>query len=142
MDQSVYNLLREKENGPLTTSEIKQQRTWFIKREQQNVADIDKFKADKQYLNLQENELGLYKGRIQEDFPVYLPITSILSDKIIQECHKLTINGGVITTMAKVRHTLWISKLRQITKSLLRSGHGCKIFYAIPYPEPKPSLLL
>ena len=81
------------------------------------------------------------KGRIQGDFPIYLPSTSILSEKIIQECHKLTLHGGVTTTMAKVRDKLWIPKLRQITKRVLRSCHGCKRLYAIPYPDPEPGLL-
>ena len=72
------------------------------------------------------------KGRIQGDFPIYLPSTSILSEKIIQECHKLTLHRGVTTTMAKVRDKL----LR-----MLRLCHGCKRFYAIPYPDPKPGLL-
>ena len=58
------------------------------------------------------------KGRIQGDFPIYLPSTSILSEKIIQECHKLTLHRGVTTTMAKVRDKFWIPKSRQITKSV------------------------
>ena len=143
INRFITNCKKEKINGPLTTSEIKQQRTWFIKREQQKVADTDKFKADQQYLNLQENEVGLYvcKGRIQGDFPIYLPSTSILSQKIIQECHKPTIHGGVTTTMAKVRDTFWMPKLRQITKRVLTTCHGCKRFYATPYHDPKPGVL-
>ena len=43
--------------------------------------------------------------------------------------------------MAKVRNKFWIPKLRQITKRVLRSSHGCKRFYAIPYPDPEPGLL-
>ena len=44
-----------------------------MKTEQKKVTDTGKFKADKQYLNLQENEVGLYvcKGRIQGHFPIY-----------------------------------------------------------------------
>ena len=143
INRSITNCKKKKTNGPLTTSEIKQQQTWFIKRVQKKVADTDKFKADKQYLNLEENEVGLHlcKGRIQGDFPIYLPNTSILSEKIIQECHKLTLHGGVTTTMAKVRAKFWIPKLRQITKRMLRLCHGCKNFYAISYPDPKPGLL-
>ena len=43
--------------------------------------------------------------------------------------------------MAKVRDKLWIPKLRQITKRVLRSCHGCKRLYAIPYLDPEPGLL-
>ena len=81
------------------------------------------------------------KERRQGDFPIYFPSTSILIEKIIQECHKLTLHRGLTTTMAKVRDKFWIPKLRQISKRVLRSRHGCKRFYVIPYLEPKPSLL-
>ena len=60
INRFIINCKKEKINAPLTTSEIKQQRTWFIKIEQQKVADTDKFMTDQQYLNLQENEVGLY----------------------------------------------------------------------------------
>ena len=81
------------------------------------------------------------RGRIQGDFLIYLPSTSILSEKIMQECHEVTLHGGVTTTMAKIRDKFLIPKLRQITKRVLRSCHGCKRFYAIPYPDPKLGLL-
>ena len=44
INRFITNCKKEKINGPLTTSEIKQQRTWFIKREQQKVADTDKLR--------------------------------------------------------------------------------------------------
>ena len=118
INRVITNCKKKKINGPVTTSEIKQQRTWFMKRELKKVTGTGIFKADKQYLNLQENEVGLYacKGRIQEHFPICLRNTSILSEKIIQECHKLALRRGVTTTMAKVRDKFWIPKLRQTTK--------------------------
>ena len=81
------------------------------------------------------------QGRIQGDFLIYLPSASILGEKIMQECHEVTLHGRVTTTMAKIRDKFWIPKLRQITKRVLRSCHGCKRFYAIPYPDPEPGLL-
>ena len=143
INRFITNYKKQKINCPLTTTEIKQQRTWFLKREQQKVSDTDKFKADQQYLNLQGNEVGLYvcKGRIQEDFPLYLPSTSILSGKIIQECHKLTIHEGVTTTMVKVRDTFWIPELRQITKRVLRRCQRYKRFYVTLYHDLKPGIL-
>ena len=75
INRFITNCKKKKINGPVTTSEIKQKR--FMKREQKKVTGTGIFKADKQYLNLQENEVGLYacKGRIQEHFPIYLPST-------------------------------------------------------------------
>ena len=81
------------------------------------------------------------KGKIQEDFPLYLPSTSILSGKIIQECHKLPIHEGVTTTMVKVSDTFWIPELRQITKRVLRRRHRYKRFYVTLYHDPKPGIL-
>ena len=60
----------------------------------------------------------------------------------MKKLFKSALDGGVITTMAKVRDKFWIPKLRQITKRVLRSCHGCKRFYAIPYPDPESGLLL
>ena len=40
---------KKKVSRPLITSEIKQQRNWFIKRKQQKVIVTDNFKADRQY---------------------------------------------------------------------------------------------
>ena len=81
------------------------------------------------------------QGRIQGDFLIYLPSTSILSEKNMQECHEVALHGGVTTTMANIRDKFWIPKLRQITKTVLRCYHGCKRFYAIPYPDRKLGLL-
>ena len=47
INRFISNCKKKKINGPLTISEIKQQQTWFIKREPKKVADTDKFKANK-----------------------------------------------------------------------------------------------
>ena len=55
-------------------------------------------------LNLQPNQEGLLEcqGRIQGEYPVYIPETSILGLRLVEEAHKETLHGGVRLTMARV----------------------------------------
>ena len=61
--------------GPLITKEIRQPVEWYIKRVQDGYSNTDEFQEDKLRLNLQPNTRGLYecRGRIQGEFPLYLP---------------------------------------------------------------------
>ena len=47
----ISNCNKKKVSGPLTISEMKQQQTWFIKREQQKVVDTNNIKSDRHYFN-------------------------------------------------------------------------------------------
>ena len=73
---------------------------------------------DQLRLNLQEDSEGLYEccGRIQGSYPVYLPASAILSEKLVQAAHVLTLHGGVGLTMALIRRDYWIPRLRQLAK--------------------------
>ena len=64
--------------GPLTTEEIEQQSLFWIKRAQEN-CDIEE---DQLRLNLQVNQQDVLecRGRIQGEYPVYLPDTPIHSE--------------------------------------------------------------
>ena len=42
------------------------------------------------------------RGRIQGDYPIYIPNDSLLAEKIVQEVHIWTIHGGVGLTMGEV----------------------------------------
>ena len=67
-----------------------------------------KFEVDKLELNLQTNERGLYecRGRIQGDYPIYLPDEDVYSEKLVMHAHEETQHGGVGLTMAAVRQLL------------------------------------
>ena len=80
-------------------------------------------------------------GRIDEDYPIYLPTNDVFSEKLIQHSHKKTLHGGVGFTMADVRKDYWIPRLRQMTKSAIHRCHGCKRFPAIAFSRPKPGSL-
>ena len=48
-------------------------------------------------LNLQRitNDMYECRGRIQGDYPIYIPKDSLLAEKIVQVAHIRTIHGGV-----------------------------------------------
>ncbi|KXJ09341.1 hypothetical protein AC249_AIPGENE5251 [Exaiptasia diaphana] len=93
---------------------------WWIKREQQAHSKTERFQEDKLHFNLQKNVEGIHecRGRIQGDYPSYLPPRSTLSKKIVEDAHWCTLHGGVGLTTAFVRQTYWIPRL-----SLSRAVH-------------------
>ena len=48
-----------------------------------------RFQEDQQRLNLQKNADGLYecRGRIQGDYPIYLPDDALFSKKLVMHAH-------------------------------------------------------
>ena len=138
----IYNAKRkklsERRKGPLTTEEIEAQRTCWEKRVQSQHSGSNKFKDDKLRLNLQPNDKGVLvcKGRIQGDYPIYLPDTSTYAQRIVEEAHKSTLHGGVGLTMAKVRERHWIPRLRRLAKRVTKSCSGCKRFRAVAFNSP------
>ena len=76
----------ERNSGQLTTHEVQAQIQLVTLREQQRDENNERFGSDRERLNLQKNEKGNYicKGRIEGDYPVYLPDRSPLTDKVIE----------------------------------------------------------
>ena len=99
-----------KAKGPLSTAEVKRHETFLVKRAQQQGFNNVSFEQDQEQLNLQPNEEGVLecRGRIQGEYPVYLPDTALLATKIVQRAHVTTLHGGVGLTMASVRERYWI----------------------------------
>ncbi|XP_068708110.1 uncharacterized protein [Montipora foliosa] len=77
------------------------------------------------------------RGRIQGVYPVYIPDTSMYSEKFVQEAHEATLHGGVGLTMTKIREQHWIPRLRRLVKKC----PGCKRFQAVALAAPPPGLL-
>ena len=131
--------------GPLTTSKTDKQvhSHWWIQRAQENSSGTEKFNEDKLTLSLQKNSEGLYqcRGRIQGIYPIYLPPSAVLSEKLVQDAHMMTLHGGVGLTMAFIRRDYWIPRLRQLTKKVIRSCFGCKKFQAKAFGSPPPGNL-
>ena len=125
--------------GPLTTEETDRQRL-FWERQAQQSCDIER---DRVALNLQPNQEELLecRGRVQGEYPIYLPYNSMLSLRLTEEAHRQTLHGGVGLTMAKVRSRYWIPRLRQLVRKVRGACHGCKRFQALAYAAPPPGNL-
>ena len=89
------------------SEEINYQKLLWEKKTQKKCPGLEQFEDDKLKLNLQMNHDGAleYRGRIQGDYPVYLPDSEIYTEKLVQHAHEATLHGGVSLTMAKVGET-------------------------------------
>ena len=98
------NSEHKRKTGPLTTEEINYQKLLWEKTPQKKCAGLEQFEDDKLKLNLQMNHDGALecRGRIQGDYPVYLPDSEMYPEKLVQHAHEATLHGGVSLTMAKV----------------------------------------
>ena len=94
-------------------------------------------------LNLQQNKDGIFecRGRIQGHYPIYLPDDGVFTEKLVAHFHTQTLHGGVGLTMAKVRETYWIPRLRQLVKRLIKRCYGCKRFHVSAFANPPPGYL-
>ncbi|XP_068675546.1 uncharacterized protein [Montipora foliosa] len=123
-------------NGPLTTEEIKNQELFWVRRVQARGAKG--VEGDRLTLNLQKNDDGLLecRGRLQGDYPVYRPDSTILAEKIVQQAHNAKLHGGVGFTMARIREQFWIPRLRRLVKRTVKKCYGCKGFQAVALAKP------
>ena len=74
---------KETRSGPLTTQEINDQHSAYVKQAQA-ILD-DKVSDDKQRLGVQMNEDGILvcKGRLQGQYPVFLPDSHLYTTKLV-----------------------------------------------------------
>ena len=126
--------------GPLTTPEMQQQTLFWTKRAQELGKGSTQFQEDKVKLNVQVNEKGVAecRGRIQGHYPIFLPDSALYTRKLVQREHVQTLLGGLGLTMAKIRETYWIPRLRKLTRQVIKSCYGCKRFHAVAHPAPPP----
>ena len=96
---------KTKLSGPLPTEGTNKSIKFIIKRVQKECLTSGKSLTDQQTLNFQENTNGILecRGRITGDYPIYLPRSSSLSEKIVQEALKKTLHGEPTLTIAEVR---------------------------------------
>ena len=133
----------ERKRGPITTDEFNSAQEKWILRVQKRHEQSEKFEEEVKSLGLKKNEKEIYvcHGRIQGEKPVFLPSSFLYTERVIAHAHHSTLCGGVGLTMAKVRETFWVPRLRQITKKVIKSCYSCKRFHVTPYNAPKPGLL-
>ena len=79
---------------------------------------------------------------IQSSYSTYLPPRVILSEKMVQEAHIMTLHSGVKLTMARIGQNYWIPWLGQLAKNVINYCHRCKKFHAATFQNPPPGNLL
>ena len=126
--------------GPLTTKEMDFVRLFWEKRAQTRGAEDDRYNEDRLQLNLQPRPDGVLecRGRIQGDYPIYLPDTQHYTEKLVAQAHLETLHGGVGLVMAKVREHHWVPRLRMLVKRAIKACHGCRRFQAKAFASPPP----
>ena len=124
----------KKVQGPLTTPEIAAHELFLVKRAQQQ---------DQEQLNLQPNVDGVLecRGRIQGEYPIYLPDSVLLAAKVVQLAHVTTLHGGVGLTMANEREKYWIPRIQKLNKRVVRNCSSCKHFQSVAFTNPPPAPL-
>lgn len=116
VDTTIRYQFKEKEicsyQRTLRTEEIESARRTWIKQIQSAHEETNKFKQDKERLNLQKYQHGIYVciGRVEGDYPIYLPMNDVFSQKLVEHSHKKTLHGGVGFTITEVRRHYWIQK--------------------------------
>ncbi|CAB3994749.1 Hypothetical predicted protein [Paramuricea clavata] len=80
-------------------------------------------------------------GRIQGAFPTYLPDNDMYTERLVEHAHNVTLHGGVGLTMAKVRQSHWIPRLRRLTRRVIKNCFGCRRFHATHFSNPRPGKL-
>ena len=116
---------------------------FWVVRALNNAKGSEKFEEDKLQLNLQERQDGLLecRGRIQGDYPIYLPDSHPFTEKLTMVSHQATLHGGVGLTLTKVRERYWVPRLRRLAKKVIKKCYGCKRFQAVPLKNPPPGNL-
>ena len=82
----------------MTSDDLRKVQEWWIKHEQENDSLRPHFAHTKQTLNLVKNQQGVLEchGRIQGQCPIYLPVHSEFTRKLVQRVHVETLHGGVL----------------------------------------------
>ena len=97
-----------------------------MRKEQSKITEI---KQTPGYRVEKEEETDILKcyGRIQGYNPTYLEM-GLFADKLISYTHQEIMNFGVADTMAAIRESWWIPRLRAAVKREKRKCAICKVF--------------
>ncbi|KAK6728322.1 hypothetical protein RB195_005764 [Necator americanus] len=90
-----------------------------------------------------EDDIWRSRGRLQHSAlnthaksPIFIAPNTRLAFLIIQDAHG-RYHQGIEHTIATVRQTYWIPKIRQQTRKLVQQCAKCRRFNAPPYPYPE-----
>ena len=110
----VHNCRRRKKlTRTLTENEIDEVKQKWILLVQQRDQLKPHYEQTQKQLNLQVNPFDLVecRGRIQGQYPIYLPRSAVFTRILVQKIHCETLHGGIGLTMVAVRERYWIPKL-------------------------------
>ena len=127
----------------MTTAEIRVRELWWIRKTQIEAAESPEFDKTKVHLNIQPNLDGILecRGRIDGQYPAFLPSASIFTRKVVEVAHLSTLHGGVSMTMAGVRERYRVPKLRRLVKHVRSKCYGCLRFRTGADEKPPPGKL-
>lgn len=57
--------------------------------------------------------------------PILLPPLHQLTKLVIRDCHKRTLHGGLLDTLAELREKFWVPRGRQTVKKVIRGCNAC-----------------
>lgn len=117
-----------RQSGPITADEVKTQELWWSNPNHQQHS----FHRNKLLLKLLLNVQQVLecRGRIIQEYLVYLPDYHVFTQKLVFQTHLTALYREVEITMAKDRERFWIPQLRRLFKRLRGSCYRCKRFRA------------
>ena len=74
--------------------------------------------------------------RIKGDYPIFIPRSSLIAEKLVEKAHCETLHGGVGLTTTKIKLQFWIPKLQQMIKTIIHRCYGCKKFGLTSFGRP------
>ena len=140
--RELSNETREEMYPSEITNEAKNR--WAIEA-QRSFENDQSFKETKKNLQVFSDSQGVLRvgGRIdnaplsyETKYPVLLPRGHHLSRLIVTKSHETVKHNGIRETLTELRSEYWISKGRQLIKSILSKCVTCKELIGKPYDTP------
>ena len=126
-------------------------KTLWYREAQKTFTSLKNLEETKRQLRVFSDTKGVLRvgGRIDNaslpystKFPVWLPRTHYISRLIILKSHEIVKHNGVRETLTQLRSEYWITKGRQVVKSILSKCVPCKAImgkaYDTTYAPPLP----
>ena len=129
----------KRKSGPLNTDEIMSARNRWIRRVQRN--DQPDLRSPGWTL-VREAETGILRceGRVANYQPIYVG-GGTFENKLIMHVHNRIMHLGIANTMAALRETWWIPRLREKVKKVINKCNVGKVYSAKPFEAPTTAKL-